>query len=77
MTIYKPARLFASASQRWLRISIENTPVEVYERCHRSARSSSRAGGSQWLSPRYFSTLVHKTLKKLNSNLRVCLITVQ
>jgi hypothetical protein len=56
ITIYKSARLFASAGQRKLRASIANTPVEGYERCHRFAGSSSRAGGDQWLSPGIFYT---------------------
>jgi hypothetical protein len=77
MTIYKSARLFASASQRKLRASIANTPVEVYERCHQSARSSSRVTGDEWLSPRHFPHRFHITLKTLNSNRRVRLIPVQ
>jgi hypothetical protein len=64
MTIYKPARLFASASQRRFAPTIATTPVEIYERCHRSARSSSRAGGDQWLSPSIFYT-GHKRKKNL------------
>jgi hypothetical protein len=76
MAIYRPVRLFTSASQRRFAPPIAGTPVEVYERCHRPLRSSSRAGGDQWLSPGIFYP-GPQTLKKLNSNLRVCLITVQ
>jgi hypothetical protein len=75
MTFYKPAGPFTSASQRCFAPTSAITPVEVYERCHRSSRLQVALEGIK-ASPGIFYT-GPQTLKKLNSNLRVCLITVQ
>jgi hypothetical protein len=76
MTIYKPAGLFASASQHRFAPSIASTPVEVYERCYRLPLLEVALDGIGGYRPSIFYT-GPQTFKKLNSNLRVRLITVQ
>jgi hypothetical protein len=63
MTIYKPAGLFASASQRRFAPTIAGTPVEVYERCYRLPLLEVALAGISGYGPAFLhrSTNVKKT----------------